>query len=520
METYQSIPSIAAALNARLPDDIRVLSCTKINAGFRARQACQWREYEYVFPLSLLSADLKHISKSALIDDLSRELRKFEGSKSFHNFHKMSKKDIRKAMNPKAKFHKSTSSDEESDDDEGDGFDDNTAIDEVEDGAAMVKVGVDGTTEESSPADRTVNDAKTVYRSNVFDNFSRNPRDIVAKTRCNIYKSEVTGTYERDGVELVKLRICGQSFLLHQIRLMVGTAIAAVRGVVPKTTIDTALVVPYHIPLPMAPAEGLLLTDAGFASGPNSPSVVLTPHAANSGDLLLLPENEFQISQHFKTEYIYRRVEQDWLSESGALASSWLTDCSRYQVPPSLAEEWAVDLASALAATVELDLNSAEKERNRVIRMIERFKFVMEQEQEQREKKSEDKYLLHPSEGTNEADLDRFYSEWPQLQPSNSERARSSLPPLSSSSSSGKKQTAGDVFGHRVFLPNTVATELTLRFRLYPSDDIPLALRVLATLMVDGELSPSMTVTDIMDWVEGQGGWKWLINQRAHPQID
>ena len=42
-------------INEQLPPDIRVISCVKVNQGFRARDACTWREYEYILPVSLVT---------------------------------------------------------------------------------------------------------------------------------------------------------------------------------------------------------------------------------------------------------------------------------------------------------------------------------------------------------------------------------------------------------------------------------------------------------------------------------
>lgn len=38
------------------------------------------------------------------------------------------------------------------------------------------------------------------------------------------------------GVPCVRLEVCGDSFMLHQIRHMVGAAVAIVRGVLPRVS--------------------------------------------------------------------------------------------------------------------------------------------------------------------------------------------------------------------------------------------------------------------------------------------
>lgn len=60
------------------------------------------------------------------------------------------------------------------------------------------------------------------------------------------------------GIEFVTLKVKGQSFMLHQIRKMVGLAIAIVRGNTTTTTLERALT-EERLDLPMAPGLGLVL---------------------------------------------------------------------------------------------------------------------------------------------------------------------------------------------------------------------------------------------------------------------
>ena len=68
LEGRARIKNLIEELNKKLPSDIRAISCIRINKSFVARNACSWREYEYVLPLSLLlapapapvAADMEH----------------------------------------------------------------------------------------------------------------------------------------------------------------------------------------------------------------------------------------------------------------------------------------------------------------------------------------------------------------------------------------------------------------------------------------------------------------------------
>ncbi|KAJ0410833.1 hypothetical protein ATCC90586_010156 [Pythium insidiosum] len=68
---------------------------------------------------------------------------------------------------------------------------------------------------------------------------------------------------ERDGMEWIRMRVVGQSFLLHHIRKMIGTAVEVVAGVTPLETIERAFQLD-KMDLPKAPSVGLYLAQAHF----------------------------------------------------------------------------------------------------------------------------------------------------------------------------------------------------------------------------------------------------------------
>jgi hypothetical protein len=67
-----------------------------------------------------------------------------------------------------------------------------------------------------------------------------------------------------DGLEWVRLRVCGQSFMLHQIRKMVGMAIAVVRtSADPRVAVPRSLGRERHM-VPRAPGTGLFLRQVNY----------------------------------------------------------------------------------------------------------------------------------------------------------------------------------------------------------------------------------------------------------------
>jgi len=69
-----------------------------------------------------------------------------------------------------------------------------------------------------------------------------------------------------DGQEFVSCTVLGQSFMLHQIRKMMGAVIAVMRGVAPDNFLETALSKKLVVNVPTAPELGLFLQECVFES--------------------------------------------------------------------------------------------------------------------------------------------------------------------------------------------------------------------------------------------------------------
>jgi tRNA pseudouridine(38-40) synthase len=100
-------PEIVEKLNEQLPVDIRVYSCMKTTGNFQAKDAGYWREYEYLFPLSLLIPEAnrsKDIDEVAIVNRFNSFLMNYEGIHYFHNFHRISMKELFKKDRGKRPF--------------------------------------------------------------------------------------------------------------------------------------------------------------------------------------------------------------------------------------------------------------------------------------------------------------------------------------------------------------------------------------------------------------------------------
>lgn len=125
---YQKVVDL---LNEKLPEDIRVMSCVRVNDSFTARTACTWREYQYTIPTDILTRPLQYLPPSEdkkiwdylptpeevigrysafdcttqteeqALERLNAALAQFIGTHSFHNFHNVKASDLTRSRNPK-----------------------------------------------------------------------------------------------------------------------------------------------------------------------------------------------------------------------------------------------------------------------------------------------------------------------------------------------------------------------------------------------------------------------------------
>ena len=468
-------PTLVSELNAKLPASIRCFSVCKINQGFRARESCHFREYEFLLPLKLLTGPSPYASvdspkwcelpstAEAAIDSLNAVFEKMVGTRSFHNFHKLSKKNLRPSKGKEK---------EEPDEEEQE---------EEEEEEEVVSV-----TTTVAVQEERVETAR--YVSSNFDPWVMRHRDMAPKTRCTIYSFRAEGVSTVDGVEMVVCRVRGQAFLLHQIRLMIGSAILVARGLLPKMTIDLAFLAPHHINFPMAPAEGLVLVNSGFARNANGMTVSLSGTAGSDADYVLMERQEFEKSEDWKKENIYSRVARDFSSNS-EVVSSFLEYAERFRVPPPTENIWKEMLDVMIKRDAEDSQVRSAREAARITKEIVYFR----------------RDLLMQD--------DRF-AEFAHLSCTND------------SDTSALKRTPQKL-QHKKLLPNALATALAVKFSVLPSTcEVTDCLRALATEMVvspqenGDDLNPEMSCDEICELVDRNGGLVMMGSKLKHTSIE
>eukprot|EP00092_Neocalanus_flemingeri_P038726 GFUD01042168.1.p1 GENE.GFUD01042168.1~~GFUD01042168.1.p1 ORF type:complete len:364 (+),score=88.75 GFUD01042168.1:197-1288(+) len=99
---------------------------------------------------------------------------------------------------------------------------------------------------------------KEFVGSHFYHNFTSGKLPMEPSSRRFIQEFEAGKPFEREGVEWCVIRVTGQSFMLHQIRKMIGLGVAIVRGHTGLHTLQAAWD-KYRIDIPKAPGLGLML---------------------------------------------------------------------------------------------------------------------------------------------------------------------------------------------------------------------------------------------------------------------
>lgn len=96
-----------------------------------------------------------------------------------------------------------------------------------------------------------------------FHNFTAQRKPTDPSSTRYIIEMSCSQPFIKDEIEFVVVRVRGQSFMLHQIRKMIGLAIAVMRGFAQKQTIIKAFDA-QRLDIPIAPGLGLLLEEVHY----------------------------------------------------------------------------------------------------------------------------------------------------------------------------------------------------------------------------------------------------------------
>ena len=83
---------------------------------------------------------------------------------------------------------------------------------------------------------------------------------------------------------------------------MIAAAALSARGIVPEMMIDLALLGPYFINMPLAPAEGLIVVNSGYAGNSNGQVCTVLCYVRNDWDVRtrrIITPNLLLLTQYF-----------------------------------------------------------------------------------------------------------------------------------------------------------------------------------------------------------------------------
>jgi tRNA pseudouridine(38-40) synthase len=492
-------PKFVELINKFLPQDIRVLSALKVNKSFSAKESCSWREYEYLLPVSVLTGDLpqslivnnnnnnnkewssKPKDTDEAINRLNGILCRYEGSQSFHNFHRLDKIKI---TNPnkyrQGKDYKEIKNEfitiKENDNDNNNNnnsinVDENNGNNNNNNNVENEEVNNDLIINDNdNNNDNLINkfeddqfNTKSEYLSlnksdKYFSNWKETPREIAPKTRCVIYNCEAIGSINNG--ELIRIRIRGQSFLLHQIRLLVGCAVLIARGILPDYVLTIALLAPTYIHLPLAPSEGLVLMNAGFNRNSNGKSISITEDSSYDKNEInsLLTKEEENVSQFFLYNNMYDRIINNWYENDNLVINNWLQVCDRYTIDQSLSNTWLNLSNNLINEKISSDFIKDEKESSRILKEIKNFHISL----------------------NNNNNL---------------------------------------IYENKKFLPNALSTALIIKSKSIPNIEIYDTLRAIATAIAFKKIPHNLNLNQLVELIEKDGGISYWKNQNKHDLI-
>ncbi|OUS45186.1 tRNA pseudouridylate synthase [Ostreococcus tauri] len=173
-----------------------------------------------------------------------------------------------------------------------------------------------------------------------FHNYTVKVKPTDAQAKRYILSFECSQPFEVDGEEFVRCEVVGQSFMLHQIRKLIGTMLAVMRGTLDEDDQKFAILSHQFVPTPMAPELGLFLCECIYKA---------------YNDKFGSVHDNFELekyrdkSEAFKRAHVYTHIARQEREQS--TLRNWIKDV----LHDGLRDSFDVSMAASLRAEEKLD---------------------------------------------------------------------------------------------------------------------------------------------------------------------
>jgi tRNA pseudouridine38-40 synthase len=158
--------------------------------------------------------------------------------------------------------------------------------------------------------------------SHNFHNFTTRTKAADPAANRYILSFNANTVINLDGKDFVKCEVVGQSFMLHQIRKMIGLAVAVMRNFAPEALIQTAFKKDVRIVVPMAPEVGLYLDECFFTS--------YNKRFKGTHDEVSMEEYK-EVAEAFKWKHVYSHIGS--AEEKDGIVAIWLHSLNQRNYP-------------------------------------------------------------------------------------------------------------------------------------------------------------------------------------------
>ncbi|KAG5080816.1 hypothetical protein GLYMA_02G202300v4 [Glycine max] len=311
---YIDPPGLVDRLNSNLPSQIRIFGYKRVTASFNAKKFCDRRRYVYLIPVFALDPSCHRDRETVMAslgsgNELVKCLECSERGRKVVGLVGNRKQNLElEAVDVEAGISSNRDSgvtedvevslskgddnhlNEESGNDNKGGMNCKTGLETVipvqEEGTPLNGESVNNSDileeEKVNGEDKPTNGSRFCYGEKERERFNKilkcfvgthNFHNFTTRTKAEdpaarryIISFNANTTLVVEGVEFVKCEVVGQSFMLHQIRKMIGLAVAIMRNCAPESLIDEALQQDVNINVPTAPEVGLYLDECFFTS--------------------------------------------------------------------------------------------------------------------------------------------------------------------------------------------------------------------------------------------------------------